>query len=257
LYTQTEKASLSKKLEEVKQEVSVRPFINSNQDTNDDWKKILTTVDKKNQVVTSVVKTDSSSFDDTTLTAQMSKDVLSRYLMSKKGGKDLTQEDVANIANDVMTSPEYSKKGGVIYVSKNLHVISETDQATVKKYKTEVGSMLKKRKAEIAVDPTYIIGVAIAREDENMLKRLDPIILTGKSSVTDLLGVNVPSDAVQLHLKLINVSSALVADLENIRKLSTDPASALVGISQYTNNLQEFENSINNLDAYFKKKLGS
>ncbi|HEY0220915.1 MAG TPA: hypothetical protein VGC58_01700 [Candidatus Paceibacterota bacterium] len=238
--------------------VSVESYQKVNIESNDDWKKILTIIDKDGQKVTNLTKNDSASentFDETTLTAQVSKEFLSQYLIAKQGGKELTEEDIMAIAESVSSNPTYSKSQGPIYVYSNIKVTTKNDLASIKKYKENIDFILTSRSKQIKDSPTGVIYFGVVNSDENTLKRLDPIIEVGKLTLKDLLNTEVPSEAVSYHLGLMNSSSNVISNLEDIRQVSKDPVRAMAGIGQYYTYAIEFEKAINNLNLYFGKKL--
>src|SRR3989344_7483802 len=117
----------------ITENIDAVPVNSLDNNQGDDWKKILVSVDSKNQ--TTSVLTNPEVFDGTTLTAQMSKDFFSQYLLAKQGGKALTTNDINQITNNVMSNPQYSKENGPVYIASNLHVTAKTDLETIKKYK--------------------------------------------------------------------------------------------------------------------------
>ena len=235
----------------------VNTFRDIPENTNDDWKKILVNVDPKTQIVTNLTKTNPNAFDETTLTAQMSKDFLSQYLLLKKGGKTLTQEDINGITSNIVNSPVYTKTTGPVYIKTNLHIIPKSDTETIKKYKNTINLILKNRSMQVKENPTLILGTALNSESENVLKRLDPIVVIGKGMVSDLLSVEVPENAISVHLGLLNTSSNLLSNLEDMREVFSDPVRSLAGMGQYSKHVIDFQNALKNLNAYFVEKLGS
>ena len=237
--------------------VSVSTYKNTEGITasNDDWKKILVSVDPKTQGITEdLTAKNSSIFDDTTLTAQMSKDFFSQYLLLKKGGNALTADDISKITNNISSSAVYSTKG-VTYVAGNLHVINKADKETIKKYQDIVNLILKTRSNQIRENPVLLLNSSINSQGANQLPKLDSIVKIGQEFIGDLLNVEVPLSAVTPHLALLNSISAVVSDLEGMRELYTDPIKALSSITQYNQDITNFQTSLNNLNVYFTQKL--
>ena len=224
--------------------------------TNTDWQKILVSVDPKNQIVTEdLTKNNQGAFDETTMTAQMSKDFFSQYLLLKQGGKALTTADINNITNNILSSPLYTNKGAV-YVSGNLHITSKIDIDTVKKYKDTLNLILKTRSSQIKDNPAFIVNSTTNSSGSNELPKLDYITKVGQGLISDLLAVEVPSDALEMHLGLINSVSNLVSDVDGMKQIYTDPVKSLSAVSQYNKDVILFQNSLNAINAYFERKLG-
>lgn len=236
--------------------VSAYPYQNTGATSisNDDWKKILVSVDSKTQGITEDLTADNSEvFDATTLTAQMSKDFFSQYLLLKKGGNALTTDDVNKITNNILSSQTYNTKGAV-YVVGNLHMVSQTDPSTVKKYQDIINLILKTRSTQIKDDPVLIVTNAVSSGTVNELPKLNLVITAGKELINDLLSVDVPNDAVIVHLGLLNSVSSLLSDLEAMRQMYIDPVRALSGIGQYNKDIANFQISLNKMNAYLEQK---
>ncbi|HEY4505834.1 MAG TPA: hypothetical protein VJG67_04045 [Candidatus Paceibacterota bacterium] len=227
-------------------------------DTTDDWKKILVVVDPKTQGQTTILtKSDPTVFDDTTLTAQMSRDFLSQYLLAKRGGKTLTDEDKKNILQNLLTSPAYSKIGGPVYISSNLNITNQLDLETQKKYRDSINILLQNRSSQIKINPLTVINTSLQSDTPNNLSKIDPVITAGKGLMGDLLKIEVPKSAVSVHLSLLNSISNLVYDLETMRKSFSDPIISLSGMAGYSQHLSEFQSALTKINAYFVQKTGS
>jgi hypothetical protein len=223
---------------------------------NDDWKKIL--VSASNDPISVLTSnTSTSTFDDTTQTAQLSRDFFSRYLIAKKGGAALTQEQMASIVQGTLSSPEYSQVAGAVYVPANLHISKSSDAVTVEKYKNVINADLKEKSSQVRENAIAILTSAMNSQDEKILARLDPIIALNKGLINDFLNAEVPSDATLVHLNILNSISALLADLEAMRQVIADPVRGILGIKQYNTDIGKFSTALNNMNLYFAKKLGS
>ena len=237
--------------------VSVKSLIDVGENTNDDWKKILVNISPSNQKVVNLTANNATStFDETTLTAQMSRDFMAQYLAMKKGGKTLTTAEINQIANNVMSSPQYTRDTGPVYVSANLHINTKTDKETIKKYKEVLNLSLKNRSTQVGENPAVIINTAMSQQNDNILKRLDPVIVVGKSMVSDLLNMEIPANAVTMHLALLNAFSNILSNLEDMREISTDPVRAFAGMSKYSQHILELQTALRNVDVYFLQKIG-
>lgn len=231
-------------------------YIEINEKTNDDWKKLLTTVDDKTSII-DLTKSESNISEDTTLTAQMSRDFMSQYLLLKRGGGELTAEQMSQIGKNVLSLPEYNINSAVVYVNSNLNIINANDTPTLKKYRDTVNSILKKRSMQVAEGPISIVSTAVTSKDSKVLERLDSVIAAAKGTLNDLLSISVPSSAVKVHLGLINAISAVLSSLESMRLAFTDPVKASVGISHYSQSMINFQNALSAINSFFVSKLGS
>lgn len=221
-----------------------------------DWQSILTSLDATNQKVNNVSQdSNAEKFDNTTLTAQMAKDFFSQYLSIAKKG-EVSEEDATIIANNVLSSPEYTQNSGAVYISSNLHINQKTDKATIEQYLNSLNQMIKNRGVnDNDDDPMSIVAKAIKESSEKELQSIDPLITKIKHVISDLLVISVPPDAVKVHLGLLNTSSNLLSSLETMRAIFDDPVRGFVGASLYVERVSDFQNAIKNIRAYFEEKL--
>ena len=232
--------------------VSTNPYINVDENTNNDWKKILISMDSSKNATTILTNNDPSVFDDTTLTGQMSRDLLSQYLSAVRGG-EFTKEESIKIAENTLSIPGYTKTGGAKYIASNLHVTAETDRDSMQAYEDKINLILQNRSSKVKENPLAIFQDAITRANETKLAKLDPIILQNKGLLNDLLLVEVPKSAVGVHLALLNAFSNILSDLEAIRVVFTDPVRSLVAVNQYQLDESSLKIALNNINSFFTK----
>jgi len=235
--------------------VAVNPTEGTNQNT--DWKKILVDMGPKNQIFTNVAP-DDETFDETTLTAQMAKDFFSQYLTLKKGKQPITADEINKIAENTLSLSEYTKATGALYLASNLHINQNSGAEILRKYRDSLNKSVEGRLGEIQVkeDPMAILVAAVNKDDEKEIAKLDPIILAGKDIISDLLYMEVPKELVAMHLSLLNASSNLLLNLEQMRVTLSDPVRSFAGASQYSKHLVEFQTALANLNSYLLQKLG-
>lgn len=231
--------------------VSVDSIIKIGGEGNDDWKKMLTAVDQKSQKLVDLTKNISEE-DDTTLTDQMARDFLSQYLLTVKSGVPVTSETASLIAQNTLSLPEYSRSG-VTYIKSNLKTTLKKDVETIQKYKLNINNALKPVYYDVNTDTVSLIMDALQSENENELKKLDPIIAINRKVVKDLLAMEVPENAVKTHLALLNASSNILSDLEAIRVTLGDPVKGLTVLGQYPTHLDNFAIAVINMDLFLLK----
>lgn len=236
---------------------SVKTNSNTAAATNGDWKKLLTTVSSANDTYLNLTQGNTETPDDTTLTAQMSRDFMSQYLLMKQGGRTLTQDDINTIVNNVLASPQYTKTTGAVYIASNLNVVDRSDTDTYKKYRNAFNLSLKNRSAQVSGDPITIMQTAVLNEDPSEMAKLDPIIAVNKAIIGDFLTMEVPKDAVTFHLAILNSFSNILANLQAMRISMDDPIRGLVESSSFNKNMQSFVTNLGNMNAFLKLKLGN
>ncbi len=236
-----------------KSSVSAEPAIKIEGERNDDWKKILTSIDSKDKNFVDLTKKTANVDEDTTLTDQMSKDFLAQYLLSVKKGQDITPELAQTIAKNTLSLPDY-KKHYVIYLRSNLRITSKTDKNTVTAYKNAVNTALKNVYFySIKDDPMVVMINAISTENEAELKKIDPLVALNKTFIKNMLAIEVPESAVEAHLAVLNSSSQVLSNLEAMRLAISDPVAAFSTLGNYAAYLNNFRLTLVNLDLYLKK----
>jgi hypothetical protein len=232
--------------------VSTNPYINLDKNANSDWKKILVDIDPNKNVTTILAGSNSNGSDETTLTAQMSRDFLSQYLLAVKNG-NLTSEEVNKIAENTLAMSDYTVIAGAKYIAANLHTTTKSDSYTLQTYKTAVNQILKDNSSQIKENPISIFQDALYSASETKMAKLDPIILINKRFIADFLALETPQKAVGVHLALLNASSAVLADLEAMRVIFTDPIRSLAAVNQYNKDMVTLKTAVENIGVFFFK----
>lgn len=235
--------------------VSVNQYRNI--EKNDDWKKILVTVDSSATDTSLVSRNNTASvaLEDSTLTDQMSRDFLSQYLLAVKNNGAVSSGDAEIIAQNTLSLPEYTESSGAQYVSTNLKISTKTDNDTLRIYRNRLYKILKDRSSNIKDDPIVIVINSVTSEDDRDLAKLDYIINQSRGLLKDLLTLEVPRNTIQLHLSLVNSVSDVMANLESMRLVLGDPVRGLAGIGAYTQNIQEFQAVLEKINKYFALNL--
>lgn len=231
-------------------ESEVVPAIQIEEGVNDDWKKILTNVDKKTSFEDLTQNLDED--DDTTLTDQLSRDFMSQYLLAVKSGEEINSETANTIAKNTLLLPEYNYKS-VVYIRQNLKVVQKSDADTMRKYKEGINEALQIVYHGLKDDPMTIVINAISTEKESDIQKLDPIIKINKATVKYLLEMEVPEKAVVVHLELLNISSAILSDLEGMRVGLEDPIKIFGAMGNYAQNSANFAKMLTKMNEFLSK----
>ncbi len=233
--------------------LSAGTYKNVNENLNTDWKSILTNINPKDQVVTDLTKNNSPAFDETTLTAQMARDFFSRYLLIAKNGQTVTPDQANKIAQDTLTLPAYTETKGAVYLVTNLHVNPKTDRETAQKYSETLVKSFQNINSKTPIDSLLIVSTAMNANNPDELAKLDPMIADRKKIVSDLLNMEVPANAVTVHLALLNAYSNFLADLEALRVSFSDPIKGFAGIGQYEKNISDLKTALTNINTFILK----
>jgi len=219
---------------------------------NEDWKKTLQSFNDTSQNFNQLVE--AAVLDETTLTSQMSKDIFAQYLLLKSGGREVSEEEIGAIVNNVASSPDYSQISGPKYGKSNIHITAKTDIETTRKYKEEMERSIA-RIAVMQTNPFIDFLGAIQKNQSGLIAELDLPISIGRAIIEDFLTMTVPADAVEIHLNLLNTGSDVLADAEGLRELFTDPVKGLLAL-KFKERAEKMASAMTDLNNYFVKKLG-
>lgn len=219
---------------------------------NDDWKKMLTTVDTVGNIVTDLTANSQSAIEDTTLTAQISRDFMSEFIRLKGSGQEITQADIDNLTQKVLNTSDYTTTEGAVYNELNIQIVDANKENLVI-YRNSVSASIKKGLAQIQEDPSFIVTRALSSENKKELAKLDPIINANKTIIIEFLNINVPKNAVSIHLALLNSFSSILADLEAMRVVFEDPIRSFSAINRYDGDKSNFITALNALSQFLVK----
>lgn len=235
--------------------ISTYSYEENNNGTSTEWKKLLASVDSKNTEYEDLTSknSDDSVFDDTTLTAQMSRDFMSQYLLLKKGGKSITKEDIEKITSSVMSNPVYNEIKAPAYLPKNLHISNNNKIENLRKYKNTINLILKNRSSQIQTGPMDALNSSIKSGGSTTVEDMEILTKIGSAFIKDFLDTEVPSSAVAVHLNLMNAVSGIVVTTEALKANESDPARAMIGLSQYSYYINNFQKRLSEMNTYLSK----
>lgn len=219
---------------------------------DDTWKNILTKIDTNSVKTTNVVAGD--TYDAGTITAQMARDFFSQYLLTVKDGGSLTTDQANIISERVLSIPEYTKTQAVVYIPANIHMVQKTDAETVKTYHQKLNAYLKVSSEQIKDDPIVILATALQKNSEKELKRLDPLIVTGRTLIKNLLSMEVPANVSGAHILLLNSFSSILADVEAMRISLDDPVKAFTALGQYQKDASNLQIVLEGIETLLNEK---
>jgi len=189
-----------------------------------------------------------------TLTDQIGKDFMSQYLLSIQSGQTLTTDQATQIAANTLQSQDYTKATGVLYTVRDLHVGSQTNKETVVQYGNTIQQSLHIHTTGKLENEYDIVGHAVDKQDPTELNKLDPIIAGYKHIIATLVTMDVPADAVDVHLKFLNAVSNVLSNIEGMRETFNDPVRSFAAVSQYKPHALDLANAYKDLNAYISLK---
>ncbi len=225
--------------------------------TDESWKSTLSSINFSDPDISSTLSPDDpNTFDETSLTGQMARDLFSRYLLTIKDNP--TQENLDKISDSILSSENYSKISSVTYNLNNINISPSNTPPSTKQYgdslnKIIVGEMMATQKADPL--PTILIE-SIQSENKKRLGDLETYVKAFKNITNGLLNMSVPSDFSQLHLELLNSSSAVYTDLKAMSEFLDDPIKGIISVKQYSDDLVLMETIQEKINVLYKQKMG-
>jgi hypothetical protein len=205
---------------------------------SDDWKEILLASDKSGtSTVKDITKEQKESLTQTDIVAR---DFFSKFMVLRQTGTDQDKLSQADLVNQtvgkimLVQSKVYTVKDGIV-------VKEDSSADSIRQYGNEIGYIFKKNitnsrnEAEIAKD-------SLQKEDPEILKEIDPIILSYKNILDELIKISTPSSILNSHLNLINSMSSAIFIAESLRKSNIDPISGIQAVSLYPTTAQRLSN---------------
>ena len=221
-----------------------------------DWKKTLEHFMQASTSPIAIItdaSLDRSSPDDTSLTAQLSKQFFAGYMAAKQQGVAITPDTALQIANQSLANvsiPSTAKQ----YTVTDIHISSDTSESAKKIYGLALYTALKNNSPKSNQAELDIVSKAIASNSETDMKALDSIISGYSGLIRDTLKITVPQDAIGLDLVYINTLSAVLSDSQAMRNLFTDPMTGYIAFSAYQHDIEKLQVTVEKMNVYFGEK---
>jgi len=241
---------------------------NSTTSTSVDWQKILSNSQGSTTIASGLNNTSASNYNSNlSMTDQLAQNFFSQYLdaqgQANQSGMDtsngLDQNTSDQIASDALSSGNYTTTQTVVYNAKSLNVQPNSNQTTVTNYL----NILVKNDGQMVSsynqtgDEVDIINDAILNQNQSEIVKLDPIIQSYQTLLSNMLKAPVPEDATAINLEIVNSISAVLYDLQAIRQSFSDPVKALPALASYKQDYTNMGLAIQKIETYSQIKMKS
>lgn len=225
-----------------------------NNDPNANLKNWQAVLSKISSTTVSSTNSDLATTEgEGTLTDKMAKDFFGQYLILTQNGNEVTETEANQIAQNTISGSEYVQAQGTAYSKKDLRIENIVNSTTKDIYSSALYNSIQKRSPKNSENELDIFSRAVQNESKAELQKLDPIITAYKGIIADMLTMKVPADAINLHLELLNAESNILANIQAMRQLFTDPVLSLSAVKQYEDNVVTMSLAIKKFGAYFSK----
>ncbi len=187
-----------------------------------------------------------------TFTEVIGQQLLAQLLVNKQaGGGKISTKDANNIADSMLSAlDQYAQPGENVYKIADLKTVPPT-QENIKSYGNEFGALIKKYFDPIPRSEIITLLEAMKAEDSSMLEELKPISLAYKNITEEILKIKVPESLTADHLTVINNLYRISKEINNMAKVYTDAALAIVAYKQYQDDSDSTRLALRNIQSIF------
>lgn len=211
-----------------------------------DWKNILLATDKN---ASSTVKDITKQPEKLTPVDVLGRDFFARYMELRQMGNvddPLSQQVLINevLRNGFVTdSPK-------VYAGTDIVVKEDVSMASIRQYGNDLGSILKTYSVQ-SRNEAVITQEALTKSDPTILKELDPILVSYKNILTNILKIPVPQTLAKNHLDLVNIMSSSIFMIENFKKSVDDPIAGIQATNLAVKNTENVISIFDNIRKSF------
>lgn len=191
-----------------------------------------------------------ASTQNLTATDKLARDFFAKYMELNQVGLANDKSSQLNLISEVIQKGIVLEKPKV-YGQKDILIKVDSSPAAIRAYANEVGAIFVTFSNPQFRNETVITKESIEQEDPEILKELDPIILSYKNILNGLMKVSAPLSISSTHLALVNSISALYFSAQALRKTDSDTIASLSGTSVWLSGATALNKSFNNLKAVF------
>lgn len=183
---------------------------------------------------------------DETLTDRIARDFFARYLVAKQQNTDITPEEAARIAEQVVANVPrtiQSKEYGV----NDIIVIADDSESTRLAYAKQMSDILIKNSPTINENQLQIVAAMIKDPTIDDYNKLSLIINSYQAIINNTLSVPVPRRVGPQHLVYLNTLSSVYSILVEVQQINNDPIRGYIAFSNYSNYLMQLSVAFENL----------
>ncbi|MCX6731384.1 MAG: hypothetical protein NTX55_00085 [Candidatus Parcubacteria bacterium] len=235
---------------------SLMPF-QQNSD-NSGWEEALQKVSAYSSVDKNILSNQASDTNSGQIseTEKFSQDFLTQYLMAKQiaGGNNLDAATKDNLINSLINNVN-SVPVAPTYKLSDIKISEDNSETAVRNYGNRLISIVKSYGNPAPGDEIEIFGNMIKNNNEDMASQLNKNVSMYDDLKKDILGLIVPSEIKDQHLKLLN-SIVLFKDIaEKMRNYFKDPLAGFVAAKQYQRAATDYVDSLTEINKFLKDKL--
>lgn len=188
-----------------------------------------------------------------TLTAAFTEHFFATYLATKeaKGGADLSEEDIANIATEALTSFSSAIATTPDYKSAQDLTVSGSGPDALKAFAANAEAVFMKNKTIASKSELLYLQDAIEKDDATAFSYITSIAKGYRDSATGLAVLPVPQALVADHLALINSMMRISEITSDFARVNDDPIATMLALQQYPQTVLSFGNALLHINQIY------
>ena len=177
----------------------------------------------------------SASSTKPTATQVLSQEFIQEYLAMKQSGQTISTSSIQSLIPELIANGNVAQyiPQAKVFTLQDLTVSNNNSAAAFETYGNAVASVFLQHPIPPSLNELEIFQTAVNSNNPADLAGLAIIRTAYSGIVAGLANLKVPSQAVTLHLALLNDFSQTLNDIEGMQKLFTDPITAVAAIQNY------------------------
>lgn len=175
-----------------------------------------------------------------TSTDLFSRQFFGEYLSRKGSGETFTDTEKESFIKRSLSNMGATAPKEPVFTEADILISTDTAPESVRAYGNALGSALLRNPVENE-NEAVILKRAIDSENEDELRKLDPIIFAYTQMVEDVRALSVPTSMKQEHLSLLNALLSLKTTIIAMRGALHDPMPALMRLRGYAQEVERLQ----------------
>ncbi len=187
-------------------------------------------------------------------TERFSREFFSVILSLRESGT-LDEKSLGAVAENITKSLSASAKEKYAgrYTIDSIKISDDNSAANLKKYQSSLVALIKTYTDEGVGTEMKSVSDALAYSDPRPLEGLSLIQKSYADFAKGLLAIRAPRSLSATHLSLVNSADIIARTIEPLTHLLEDPLTALPALVAYQREIDTFLNTINRLNAFYRK----
>ncbi len=170
-----------------------------------------------------------------TLTAAFAKTFFTLYLAAKQanGGADLSESDMANVANEALNSLASVIAAAPDFKSAKDLTIQGAGAEALREFAVQAEAVLMKNTSGASKSEIFYLQDAVQNNDAEALTHMASIAKQYRDSAVGLAVLPVPAELAADHLALINAMMRVSGITTDFARVNVDPLATMLALKQY------------------------